>query len=174
MSNPALPPLTLILGGARSGKSIHAERLLTTVPAPWAYIATAEPFDDEMRDRISVHKERRGNGWIEYETPLDLAGTLANQAAAQPCLVDCLTLWLSNMMLAGRNIPNETDALIAALSKRAAPCIMVSNEVGLGIVPDNALARAFRDEAGRLNQRIAADAERVLFVAAGLPITLKG
>ena len=85
MSNPALPPLTLILGGARSGKSIHAERLLTTVPAPWAYIATAEPFDDEMRERISVHKERRGNGWIEYETPLDLAGTLG-QSGCRPTL----------------------------------------------------------------------------------------
>jgi len=174
MSEFILPPLTLILGGARSGKSACAERLLTSVPAPWAYIATAEAFDDEMRERISVHKKRRGEGWIAYETPLDLAATLANDTRSQPCLVDCLTLWLSNMMLAGRNIPNETEALIAALSKRAAPCIMVSNEVGLGIVPDNALARAFRDEAGRLNQRIAATAERVLFVAAGLPITLKG
>jgi adenosylcobinamide kinase / adenosylcobinamide-phosphate guanylyltransferase len=174
MSAVVLPPLTLVLGGARSGKSTCAERLLTAVPGPWAYVATAEPLDDEMRDRINAHKVRRGDGWVDYETPLDLAAALAGNAAGQPCLVDCLTLWLSNLMLGGRQIPDETDTLIAALSKRTAPCILVSNEVGLGIVPDNALARAFRDEAGRLNQRIAAVADRVIFVAAGLPLTLKG
>jgi adenosylcobinamide kinase/adenosylcobinamide-phosphate guanylyltransferase len=174
MSALALPQLTLVLGGARSGKSVCAERHLTTVPGPWAYVATAEPLDDEMRQRIAAHKARRGDGWLEYETPIALAATLANEAARQPTLVDCLTLWLSNIMLAGSNISDETDSLIDALSKRSAPCILVSNEVGLGIVPDNALARAFRDEAGRLNQRIAAVADRVIFVAAGLPITLKG
>jgi adenosylcobinamide kinase/adenosylcobinamide-phosphate guanylyltransferase len=174
MSAVILPPLTLVLGGARSGKSTCAERLLTALPPPWAYIATAEAFDDEMRLRIDVHQARRGDGWVQYETPLDLAGILAGDAAGSPCLVDCLTLWLSNLMHAGRNIPDATETLIATLSKRTAPCIMVSNEVGLGIVPDNALARAFRDEAGRMNQRIAAVADRVLFVAAGLPITLKG
>ena len=134
-----MPPLTLILGGARSGKSTYAERLLTAVPAPWAYIATAEPSMTKCANGSAFTRNGAENGWIAYETPLDLAGTLANQAATQPCLVDCLTLWLSNMMLAGRNIPNETDALIAALSKRAAPCIMVSNEVGLGIVPGQCL-----------------------------------
>ena len=174
MSAVALPSLTLILGGARSGKSLCAEGLLTSAPAPWAYIATAEARDEEMRQRIDIHKARRGEGWATYEAPLSLADALAGPAAHLPCLVDCLTLWLSNVMLSGRNPVAETDALIAALSKRSAPCIMVSNEVGLGIVPDNALARAFRDEAGRLNQRIAGIADRVLFVAAGLPITLKG
>lgn len=169
-----LPPLTLILGGARSGKSSYAEALLTALPAPWAYVATAEAFDDEMRDRIRHHQARRGAGWVQYETPLDIAAALSGDAAGQPCLVDCLTLWLSNLMHAERDIVRETEALIGALSKRSAPCIMVSNEVGLGIVPDNTLARQFRDEAGRLNQRIAGVADCVVFVAAGLPMTLKG
>jgi len=176
LSMPAinLPPLTLVLGGARSGKSSHAERLLTTLPPPWGYVATAEALDAEMRQRIDVHQARRGSGWISYETPLDLAGVLSGHAAGTPCLVDCLTLWLSNLMHARRDIARETETLVEALSKRTAPCIMVSNEVGLGIVPDNALARQFRDEAGRLNQRIAAGADRVVFVAAGLPMILKG
>lgn len=127
-----------------------------------------------MRARIGLHQARRGAGWLQYEVPLDIAATLSGDAAAQPCLVDCLTLWLSNLMHAERDILRETEVLAVALSKRSAPCIMVSNEVGLGIVPDNALARRFRDEAGRLNQRIAAIADRVVFVAAGLPMILKG
>jgi adenosylcobinamide kinase/adenosylcobinamide-phosphate guanylyltransferase len=174
MPTTILPPLTLVLGGARSGKSTHAERLLTALPAPWAYVATAEAWDAEMRQRIDVHQARRGSGWISYETPLDLAGVLSGDAAGSPCLVDCLTLWVSNLMRARRDVAREADVLIEALSKRTAPCIMVSNEVGLGIVPDNALARQFRDEAGRLNQSIAAVADRVVFVAAGLPMNLKG
>ena len=174
MTAQVLPSLTLILGGARSGKSSYAEGLLTTLPKPWAYVATAQAFDDEMRQRINHHQARRGAGWVQYETPLDIAATLSGDAAGQPCLVDCLTLWLSNLMHADRDIARETEALVDALSKRSAPCIMVSNEVGLGIVPDNALARLFRDEAGRLNQRIAAVADCVVFIAAGLPITLKG
>ena len=173
MANPPLPQLTLVLGGARSGKSVYAEQLLASLPGPWAYIATAEAFDDEMHERIKLHKGRR-TGWAEHETPLELADTLANRTAELPSLVDCLTLWLSNLMHAERPVPAATDALIAALSKRVAPCVIVSNEVGLGIVPDNALARAFRDEAGRLNQKIAAVADKVVFVAAGLPLTLKG
>jgi adenosylcobinamide kinase / adenosylcobinamide-phosphate guanylyltransferase len=173
MAVPALPQLTLVLGGARSGKSVYAEQLLTSIPGPWAYIATAEAFDDEMRERIKLHKSRR-SGWVDHETPLELADTLANRTAELPSLVDCLTLWVSNLMQAERPIAAATDTLIAALSKRVAPCVMVSNEVGLGIVPDNALARAFRDEAGRLNQKIAAVADKVVFVAAGLPLTLKG
>jgi adenosylcobinamide kinase/adenosylcobinamide-phosphate guanylyltransferase len=168
------PLLTLVLGGARSGKSAYAERILTAMPPPWAYIATAEPSDDEMRERISVHRARRGEEWIQYETPLDLAGTLAGETVARPCLVDCLTLWVSNLMYENRSVVDETEALLDALSERTAPCVLVSNEVGLGIVPETALARLFRDEAGRLHQRVAAVADRVIFVAAGLPITLKG
>jgi adenosylcobinamide kinase/adenosylcobinamide-phosphate guanylyltransferase len=174
MSQQTLPPLTLVLGGVRSGKSTYAERLLTAMPGPWTYIATAEPLDDEMRQRITMHQARRGEGWTLCEAPYDLAGALSGSAAAKACLVDCLTLWLSNMLLAGRDIDEETETLVAALAKRSAPCIMVSNEVGLGIVPENALARAFRDAAGRLNQRIAGISDRVIFVAAGLPLTLKG
>jgi adenosylcobinamide kinase / adenosylcobinamide-phosphate guanylyltransferase len=169
-----LPQLTLVLGGARSGKSAYAERLLTSVPGPWAYVATAEAFDAEMHDRIKHHKSRRGPGWVDHETPLEIADTLANRVAELPALVDCLTLWVSNLMHADRPLAEATDVLLAALSKRIAPCVMVSNEVGLGIIPDNALARAFRDEAGRLNQTIAAAADSVVFVAAGLPLTLKG
>jgi adenosylcobinamide kinase/adenosylcobinamide-phosphate guanylyltransferase len=145
-----------------------------SLPPPWGYVATAEALDAEMRQRIDVHQARRGANWISYETPQDLAGVLSGDAVGLPCLVDCLTLWVSNLMHAHRDIGNETENLIAALSKRTTPCIMVSNEVGLGIVPDNALARQFRDEAGRLNQRIAAVADRVVFVAAGLPMILKG
>ncbi|HVZ03340.1 bifunctional adenosylcobinamide kinase/adenosylcobinamide-phosphate guanylyltransferase [Hyphomicrobium sp.] len=174
MTAANIPPLTLVLGGARSGKSVYAESLLTALPPPWAYVATAEPFDDEMRQRIDIHQRRRGTGWVAHEAPFDLARVLAGKAVETPCLIDCLTLWVSNLILADRDIVQETETLIAALSKRAAPCIMVSNEVGLGIVPDNALARRFRDEAGRLNQRIAAVADRVVFVAAGLPMNLKG
>jgi adenosylcobinamide kinase/adenosylcobinamide-phosphate guanylyltransferase len=174
MPTPTLPQLTLVLGGARSGKSLYAERLVTSLPGPWAYIATAEAFDGEMDERIKLHKRRRSSGWVQHETPLEIADTLSNRTSELPSLVDCLTLWLSNLMLAERAIPDATDKLIAELSKRIAPCVIVSNEVGLGIVPDNALARAFRDEAGRLNQKIAAAADRVVFVAAGLPLTLKG
>jgi adenosylcobinamide kinase/adenosylcobinamide-phosphate guanylyltransferase len=174
MTATHLPQLTLVLGGARSGKSAYAERLLTAVPGPWAYIATAEAFDDEMRQRIAHHKLRRGEGWMDHETPIEVADALANRTAELPTLVDCLTLWVSNLMHQDRSVPGATEGMLAALSKRIAPCVIVSNEVGLGIVPQNALARAFRDEAGRLNQKIAAVADRVVFVAAGLPLTLKG
>ena len=163
----------LILGGARSGKSRQAEALLTRHQAPWTYIATAKAFDDEMRDRIAEHQARRAAGWQTVEAPLDLPGALA-AAGQAPVLVDCLTLWLTNLLLGEHDIPAATLALEAALAARAAPTILVANEVGLGIVPQNALARAFRDQAGLLNQRMAACCGTVLFVAAGLPLLLKG
>jgi adenosylcobinamide kinase/adenosylcobinamide-phosphate guanylyltransferase len=163
--------LTLILGGARSGKSRHAEALLTAHPAPWCYIATAAAGDAEMAARIAAHRARRGEGWLTREVPLDLPAALAGP---HPALVDCLTLWLANLMAAERDIPAATAALEAALRARAAPTVLVSNEVGLGIVPDNALARAFRDEAGRLHQALAARADRVLFMVAGLAMAVKG
>lgn len=174
MTSDNPPRLTLVLGGARSGKSAFAERLLTTNPAPWAYLATAGAHDDEMRQRIAHHRARRGDGWITYECPLELVGVLTAKANDQPAIVDCLTLWLTNLILGGHDVATAADALFAALSERSQMCILVSNEVGLGIVPDNALARTFRDEAGRLNQRAAAAADRVVFIAAGLPLTLKG
>ena len=168
--------LTFVLGGARSGKSRHAEGLVTAGPGPWTYIATAQAFDDEMRARIAQHRGDRVPGWRTVEAPLDLPGALA-AAGPAPVLVDCLTLWLSNLLLDGRDLPAATAALLAALAARAGDAgiaVLVSNEVGLGIVPDNALARAFRDAAGRLHQAVAEQADRVVLVVAGLPLTVKG
>jgi adenosyl cobinamide kinase/adenosyl cobinamide phosphate guanylyltransferase len=165
--------VTLVLGGARSGKSRHAEALIARHPAPWVYLATAAAWDDEMRDRIAQHRARRPAGWETVEVPLDLAAALT-AAGGRPVLVDCLTLWLTNLMLGEHDVEAATLALEAALDARTAPTVLVSNEVGLGIVPDNALARAFRDRAGLLNQRIAARVANVHFIAAGLPLVLKG
>lgn len=166
--------LTLVLGGARSGKSALAERLTLGAGPDPLYIATAEAWDEEMRARIARHRDdRAGRGWQTLEEALDLPGALA-RAGARPVLVDCLTLWLSNHLLADSHLEHEVDALLEALDRRRAPCVLVANEVGLGIVPENALARRFRDAAGRLNQRIAAQAGTVVFVAAGLPMVLKG
>ena len=164
--------LTLVLGGARSGKSRHAEDIITALPGPWVYIATAQAFDDEMRDRIAAHRARRAANWNTVEAPVDLACALAT-AAGHPVLVDCLTLWLTNLLLGGHDVAAATAALDAALDARVAPAVLVANEVGLGIVPDNALARGFRDQAGLLNQRMAARADSVLFLVAGLPMRVK-
>jgi adenosylcobinamide kinase/adenosylcobinamide-phosphate guanylyltransferase len=165
--------LTFLLGGARSGKSSHAEQLATSFPSPWAYIATAQAYDDEMTERIATHRLRRGEGWETIDAPLDLAGAIARVPDGCPLLVDCLTLWLSNHMLAEHDVEHECGLLEAQLANPRGPWFVVSNEVGLGIVPDNALARRFRDAAGRLNQRIAARADRVLFMVAGLPMQVK-
>lgn len=165
--------VTLILGGARSGKSARA---LDLARAPRkVFVATAEALDDEMAARIAAHQAERGPEWRLVDAPLDIAGAIVRNAAPDAVLlVDCLTLWLSNLMHHGRDVPAETDRLAAALGAAAGPVILVSNEVGLGLAPDNPLGRAFRDEQGRLNQRIAAAATRVEFVAAGLPLRLKG
>lgn len=166
----------LVLGGARSGKSARAEALAEALAqehgAP-VYIATAEALDAEMAERIARHRARRGGGWRTIEAPLALAEALG-AAGARPALVDCLTLWLTNVMLAERDLEAETAALLAAFAARAGPTLFVSNEVGLGLVPDTPLGRRFRDEAGRLNQRVAAAVAAVEFVAAGLPLRLKG
>jgi adenosylcobinamide kinase/adenosylcobinamide-phosphate guanylyltransferase len=167
-----LAHITLVLGGVRSGKSRYAEQLLTRHVAPWVYIATAQPFDNEMRVRIAEHRGRRGEGWRTVEAPIDLADAIDRETAA-PVLVDCLTLWLTNVMLAGRDVAAATSALEAALERRRRPVVLVSNEVGMGIVPETPLGRGFRDEAGRLNQRMAALAGQVVFMIAGLPLTLK-
>ncbi len=161
--------ITLILGGARSGKTARA---LALTPAPRAYVATAEAHDGEMADRIAAHKAERGPDWDLIEAPLDLAGAIS-AAAGRALLIDCLTLWLSNLMAADRDITAETGALIDALASATAPVVLVSNEIGLGLVPMEPLSRRFRDEQGHLNQRIAAAATRVEFVAAGLPLLLK-
>lgn len=168
-----LPRLCLVLGGARSGKSRHAEALVGRLAPPWAYVATAQAFDDEMRARIAEHRARRDRRWHTTEAPLDLPGAL-HGAGDLPVLVDCLTLWLSNLLLGGHDVAAAEAALGAALDARAAPTVLVSNEVGLGIVPDNALARRFRDHAGRLHQSLAARADHVALLVAGLPLAVKG
>jgi adenosylcobinamide kinase / adenosylcobinamide-phosphate guanylyltransferase len=167
------PPLTLVLGGARSGKSRHAESLIAALPPPWIYLATAAAGDAEMAERITLHRARRGKDWQTIEAPHDLAAALTGAASNAPLLVDCLTLWLSNLMLAEADVEAETAHLETALASRRAPVILVSNEVGAGIVPDNALARRFRDLQGRLNQRMAARADRVVLMVAGLPLVVK-
>ena len=163
---------TLVLGGARSGKSVYAERLLTKYAAPWVYLATARPIDDEMKRRIAEHQLRRDEGWRTFEEPIALVDLL-DRELVQPMLVDCLTLWLTNLTLDGYDIAAATTDFEAALSRRRGPTVLVSNEVGLGIVPQTPLGRSFRDDAGRLNQRMAAAAEHVVFMIAGLPMTLK-
>ena len=169
-----LAPVTLILGGARSGKSRHGEALVESQPGPCVYLATAEAGDAEMAARIAAHRARRGDRWTTVEAPLELVGALERETGPdRAVLVDCLTLWLSNLMGAGRDVARACEGLIAALPGLAGPVVFVSNEVGLGIVPDNAAARAFVDRAGRLHQDLAAAADRVIFMTAGLPADLK-
>lgn len=175
----SLPPVTLVLGGARSGKSTHAEKLVTgtlfgDLPRPAVYIATAQAGDIEMATRIMAHRMRRGGNWTTLEEPLWLSDALQRAAPhRQPILIDCLTLWLSNLMHAGEDIDQAADELVQALDEIEMPVILVSNEVGLGIVPETSLGRAFRDAQGRLNMRMAERADRVVLMTAGLPLTLK-
>jgi adenosylcobinamide kinase/adenosylcobinamide-phosphate guanylyltransferase len=166
--------LTLVLGGARSGKSRYAESLIAAEPPPLIYMATAEPGDAEMTARIAVHRARRDGRWSTVEAPHDLAGALKAAPLASAVLIDCLTLWLSNRMLAEADMDREIDALESALAKHDGAVVLVANEVGSGIVPDNALARRFRDLQGQINQSIAAKASRVVFMVAGLPLYVKG
>lgn len=165
--------ITLILGGARSGKSRYAERLIESEPAPWIYLATAEARDSEMERRIAEHRARRDRRWQTIEAPHDLAEALAALPSRSAVLVDCLTLWLSNRLLADADIDREIEGLERALASHDGAVAVVSNDVGSGIVPDNALARRFRDLQGVINQRIAAKASRVVLMVAGLPLAVK-
>jgi adenosylcobinamide kinase/adenosylcobinamide-phosphate guanylyltransferase len=173
------PTCTLILGGARSGKSRHAEAL--TLEAARAcgqvpvYLATFRPWgeDPEMDERLRLHRERRGDDWVTKEVPVELDAALRLHNTA-PVLVDCLTLWLTNLMMDGIDVQTRVGLLVRALADRCAPAVLVANEVGLGLVPETTLGRRFRDEAGTLNQRVAAVCDRVLFIAAGLPMVMKG
>ncbi len=165
--------ITLVLGGARSGKSRFAEDLIAALPPPWIYVATAQAGDTEMAERIAGHRVRRGPQWQTVEAPRVLDKALLEHAAA-PVLVDCLTLWLSNLMLAEGDVALEMGNLAKALEQATAPKVLVSNEVGLGIVPDYPLGRRFRDAQGILNQRMAALADRVVLMVAGLPLAIKG
>ncbi len=174
VSTTALAPVTLILGGMRSGKSRHAEALIEAQPGACIYVATAEAGDAEMAERIRRHRARRGPRWETVEEPLALVETLGRVAGpGRAVLVDCLTLWLSNLLEAGRDAAAESERLTAALPELTGPVVLVSNEVGLGIIPDGALARAFVDHAGRLHQAVAGVAQSVQFMAAGLPVQLK-
>jgi len=165
---------TLVLGGARSGKSAFAEKLIGDSGLAPVYLATASAGDDEMQARIAHHRARRGEGWTTIEEPLALTDALSREAAdRRGVLVDCLTLWLSNLMLAGRDPERESRVLAEFLHAAPHLIILVSNEVGLGLVPDTPLGRRFRDAQGRLNQIVAAAVPNVVFIAAGLPLWLK-
>jgi adenosylcobinamide kinase/adenosylcobinamide-phosphate guanylyltransferase len=171
----AIPGSVLILGGARSGKSAFAERLAAESGFERHYVATGRAWDDEMTARIAHHRQTRGNNWTTHEVPLDLVATLRQiDGSAKTILVDCLTLWVTNLMMEERDMAQEFAALADHVKTAAATLILVSNEVGLGIVPENPMARDFRDHAGRLHQSIAAQARDVYFVAAGLPLKMKG
>jgi adenosylcobinamide kinase / adenosylcobinamide-phosphate guanylyltransferase len=165
---------TLVLGGARSGKSAFAEQMLADGGLMKVYLATATAGDDEMRSRIEHHRKRRGEGWITVEEPLALVDALTREAThGRAVLVDCLTLWLSNLMFAERDYDVEARRLTRFLGVAKHPIVFVSNEVGLGLVPDTQLGRSFRDAQGRLNQIVAAVVPNVVFIAAGLPLWLK-
>lgn len=164
-----------VLGGARSGKSALAERLATETGLQRHYVATGEARDEEMRRRIARHRADRGSGWTTHEVPLELSACLERTGTPdRVVLVDCLTLWLTNLMLADADIGAATAGLVEQVQRHRGRLILVSNEVGLGIVPDNRMAREFRDHAGRLHQHVAAAADEVYFVAAGLPLRMKG
>ncbi|WP_417840650.1 bifunctional adenosylcobinamide kinase/adenosylcobinamide-phosphate guanylyltransferase [Terasakiella sp.] len=162
--------ITLFLGGARSGKSAYAEKIIEDLGGG-IYLATSRVWDAEMAERVQIHQARRNDLWRTIEEPVAIHDIIAN--TDKPMLVDCLTLWLSNLMEMEADIDQETEQLCRALKMAKQDVVLVSNEVGLGIVPDNALARKFRDLAGKINQTVAQTADRVIFVAAGLPLTMK-
>jgi adenosylcobinamide kinase/adenosylcobinamide-phosphate guanylyltransferase len=165
---------TLVLGGARSGKSAFAEGLIAASSLTKIYLATATAGDDEMSARIAQHRKQRGDGWTTVEEPLALVDALTREAThGRAVLVDCLTLWLSNVMFAERDPEIEARRLTRFLGVARYPIVFVSNEVGMGLVPETPLGRAFRDAQGRLNQIIAAAVPNVAFIAAGLPLWLK-
>ena len=173
LSEAYMKKITFITGGARSGKSSYAEERAASHAGTKLYIATAEALDEEMRSRIELHKRRRGDKWQTIEEPIDIAPSIRDPKGASCVLLDCLTLWLTNVMLRNRDVKSESARLMDAIRACPAPVYIVSNEVGMGIVPADELSRAFRDEAGRLNQQIAAISDEAYIVVAGLPLKLK-
>ena len=174
MTDFNLPHLTLVIGGASSGKSSFAEELINKTQTPRRYIATANAYDVEMEDKVAAHQFRRGVNWTTVEAPLDAHGALNAAHTGETVLLDCASMWLSNHMLAESNLEEEQKLLLGALQTCHANVVIVSNEVGAGIVPDNPLARQFRQAQGELNQALAAASELVITVIAGLPLVLKG
>ncbi len=166
--------LTLILGGAASGKSAYAETRVIATRKPRLYWATAQVFDTEMADKVSRHITQRGDNWITIEEPQDATKALSSVTKDMVVLMDCATMWLTNHLLADHDLEYETRQLLTALESCPAEIVVVTNETGLGIVPENALARRFREAQGRLNITLAAKADRVVNVVAGLPQILKG
>ena len=174
MPDEDLPKLTLVLGGVASGKSAFAERLAVRSGRPRRYIATAQPFDDEMREKIAAHRAQRGPDWTTVEAPLDLCGALEMATGDEAVLLDCATVWLGNMLHHGRDLEREFARLENGLAACAAPVLVVSNEVGMGGIAATQDARQFANAQGRLNQRLAARSDQVFMVIAGCPIRLKG
>ena len=173
-AHPRLQKLTLVLGGAASGKSKFAENLIKRSAKNPLYLATSQIFDDEMQAKVDAHKIQRGDGWTTVEEPINISETLGSVNGADAVLIDCATIWLGNLMHHGHDIPTFIDALMVACRDCPAPVVIVSNELGMGLVPDTSMGRKFRNLHGAMNQQIAAAADTVLFVAAGLPMTLKG
>lgn len=161
-----------ILGGAKSGKSQYAEAQIATYPQPWIYLATGQAWDDEMKSKIIEHQQRRGTGWVTIEEPIEIAKYLS-QTNESPILIDCLTLWLTNLMMDNRKIQDETQKLIGSLQSHQGDIFIVSNEVGQGIVPADPMTRDFRNYAGKLHQEIAKIADKFTFIVAGYPIQMK-
>lgn len=166
--------IVFITGGARSGKSSFAMAEASRINGKKAYIATAEALDEEMRQRIENHKRQRGNDWVTYEEPLKIAEVIKEiEGKYSAILIDCLTLWLSNLFMNNKKIEREIESFCCSLSTVHCPLFIVSNEVGMGIVPDNELSRKFRDMAGLLNQKIASTSDEVYMVMAGIPAKIK-
>ena len=166
---------TMVIGGASSGKSSFAERLVMSQPGPHIYLATARAFDDEMREKIASHQRDRENaGWITIEEPLRIQAAISNLPKDVSILIDCATMWLNNLLMDDQETRAETTALLDYLGNQSRNVTIVTNEVGLGIVPENKLARRFRIAQGALNAAIAAQADLVVGVMAGLPFALKG
>ena len=163
----------LVTGGARSGKSSFAEKRTKQLGSSLVYVATSEIIDSEMKDRVAEHQARRGSEWQTLNAPMNLAEALIEADGKGPCLVDCLTFWLNNLMFHNEDIVAATKGLITALKQRSDPVVLVTNEVGSGIVPENALARRFRDEAGRMNQTISQIADEVYVSISGIPLQIK-
>jgi adenosylcobinamide kinase/adenosylcobinamide-phosphate guanylyltransferase len=170
----SLPRLSLVLGGAACGKSAFAEGLVTSVCEKPTYIATSQVYDAEMAEKVAAHQAMRGQSWTTIEEPLDIGAALAAAPPQAPVLIDCATLWLTNVILGEHDLQTAQADFLKAITEAGRPVVIVSNETGQGIVPENALARRFRNAQGKLNQEIAARADLVVAVMAGLPLVLKG